>query len=88
MRLYEATGMGTMLLTDAKRNLAEIFLPEKEVATYRNPAECVAQIHRYLSDEPLRAAVATAGQRKAITVQNYARRTADIVALLDEMGVA
>src|SRR6185437_16040570 len=30
MRLYEATGMGTMLLTDAKQNLAEIFVPGEE----------------------------------------------------------
>jgi spore maturation protein CgeB len=86
MRLYEATGMGTMLLTDAKQNLAEIFVPEEEVATYRDPAECIAQIRRYISDEPRRAAIAAAGQRKAIMVQNYAGRTAEIAALAYQLS--
>ena len=39
MRLYEATGVGTLLMTDWKENLAEIFEPEREVVTYRTPEE-------------------------------------------------
>lgn len=81
MRLYEATGMGAMLLTDAKRNLADIFVPGVEVAVYRDEEECIAQIRRYLADEPARAAIAAAGQAKAVAVQNYAGRTAEIVDL-------
>ena len=34
MRLYEATGVGTFLITDAKRNLSELFEPGEEVVTY------------------------------------------------------
>jgi len=81
MRLYEATGMGAMLLTDAKQNLHEIFEPCVEVAVYQDAEDCVARIRQYLADEPARAAIAAAGQRKAITVQNYAGRTAEIAAL-------
>ena len=79
LRLYEATGMGTMLLTDAKRNLADIFQPGDEVVTYDNADDCIAQIRRYMADEPARAAIAAAGQRKAIEAQNYAGRTAEII---------
>ncbi|HKQ45308.1 MAG TPA: glycosyltransferase [Rhizomicrobium sp.] len=86
MRLYEATGMGTLLLTDAKQNLAEIFTPGEEVADYRDAEDCVAQIHRYLKDEGSRAAIAAAGQHKAITVQNYAGRTAEIAALAQNLA--
>jgi hypothetical protein len=85
MRLYEATGMGTMLLTDAKRNLAEIFVPGVEVAAYRDEEECIAQIRRYLADEPARAAIAAAGQAKAIAIQNYAGRTAEIAQLAAQL---
>lgn len=81
MRLYEATGMGAMLLTDAKRNLAEIFEPDVEVAVYKDADDCVARIRHYLADEKARAAIASAGQRKAIAVQNYAGRTAEIAAM-------
>lgn len=86
MRLYEATGMGTLLLTDAKQNLAEIFTPGEEVAVYRDAEDCVAQIHRYLKDESGRAAIAAAGQHKAVTVQNYAGRTAEIAALAQNLA--
>jgi spore maturation protein CgeB len=83
MRLYEATGVGAMLLTDQKRNLAEIFTPGKEVLQYTSPEDCVAQIHRYLADEPARAVIAAAGQAKTLEVHNYAARTAEIAGLVE-----
>src|SRR5207237_10119566 len=39
MRLYEATGVGSLLLTDAKQNLGELFDVGREVVTYRNADE-------------------------------------------------
>ncbi|HEX3051737.1 MAG TPA: glycosyltransferase, partial [Aggregatilineaceae bacterium] len=38
-RLYEATGVGTCLLTDWKDNLPSLFEPDKEVVTYRSAEE-------------------------------------------------
>ena len=43
MRLYEATGVGSLLVTDAKQNLAELFEPGREVVTYRDADELVEQ---------------------------------------------
>jgi len=85
MRLYEATGMGAMLLTDAKRNLSDIFEPGAEVAVYKDADECVARIRYYLANESARAAIALAGQRKAISIENYAHRTAEIAALAGDL---
>ena len=81
MRLYEATGSGAMLLTDAKENLAEIFAPGREVATYRTPEECVAQMRHYLAHDDERAAIAEAGQRRTLTDHTYALRTGEILEL-------
>src|SRR5215510_8181628 len=39
-RLYEATGMGALLMTDWKENLHELFEPGKEVVAYRRSHEC------------------------------------------------
>ena len=39
-RLYEATVMGALLVTDWKENLAQMFEPGKEVVAYRSPEEC------------------------------------------------
>ena len=41
IRLFEATGVGTCLLTDWKENLPELFVPDKEVVTYRSFDECI-----------------------------------------------
>ena len=47
-RLFEATGVGTLLVTDWKKNLHEMFEPGKEVIVYHSPEEC-AEHDRVLS---------------------------------------
>ena len=49
MRLFEATGVGTFLLTDFKDNLHTLFAPDREVAVWRSIEECVKQIEHYLA---------------------------------------
>ena len=83
MRLFEATGMGALLLTDAKKNLAEMFRPGEEVETYASPEDCVARIKALLADEDRRAAIAAAGQRRAISEHSYFKRTGELLELLN-----
>jgi len=87
MRLYEATGMGAMLLTDRKKNLHEIFAPGRHVAVYGSLEECVREIARYLADEPARAAIAAAGQKHAIEVQNYYNRMGEFLEIVSPGSV-
>lgn len=82
MRLYEATGMGSLLLTDAKSNLGSMFEVDREVVTYASPEECVAKIRHYLSHEDERAAIASAGQRRTLADHNYFKRTGEILDLI------
>ena len=63
LRLFEATGVGTLLVTDWKKNLHEMFEPGKEVVTYRTPEECVELVRYYLDHEDERRAVAAATTR-------------------------
>lgn len=88
MRLYEATGMGAMLLTDNQRNLAEIFTPGRDVAAYADPDDCVKKIAYYLEHEDERAAIAASGQARAINVQNYYNRTEEIARLVAGLAPA
>jgi hypothetical protein len=64
MRLFEATGVGTCLLTDNKPNLPDLFLPGRELLTFEDDADCVAVLRKILEDEPRRVAVAAAGQAR------------------------
>jgi spore maturation protein CgeB len=83
LRLYEATGVGTLLLTDYKQNLCDMFEPGKEVATYRTPEECVEKARYYLDHEKERTAMAGAGQQRTLHDHTYARRMEELSTLFE-----
>ena len=64
LALFEATGVGTLLITDWKQNLHEMFEPGKEVIAYRTREECAELIRYYLEHENEREEIARAGQRR------------------------
>jgi spore maturation protein CgeB len=82
MRLYEATGVGTLLVTDAKRNLADLFEPGEEVVTYTSEDELVEKIRHYLADEGERARIARAGQERTLRDHTYEHRMRELVEIL------
>jgi hypothetical protein len=85
MRLYEATGMGCLLVTDFKDNLHEMFEPEREVVTYRDAAECIDKVRFYLDDRnrAARERIAAAGHRRTMREHTYGARMKRLVELID-----
>jgi spore maturation protein CgeB len=86
MRLYEATGVGTLLVTDAKENLADLFEPGREVLTYADVGELVAAVRRMLSDDDERNAIARAGQERTLREHTYAERMRELAEILAAHG--
>jgi len=84
MRLYEATGVGTCLLTDWKANLAELFEPDVEVVTYRNSKEAIEKVRYLLGHESERRAIAAAGQRRTLRDHTFDRRAEQLDAIIRE----
>jgi hypothetical protein len=82
MRLYEATGVGTLLITDWRKNLHEMFEPGKEVVVYRTPEECGELIRYYLEHEDEREAIACAGQERVLKEHTYHQRMQELVNIL------
>ena len=82
MRLYEATGMGALLLTEAKRNLGELFEPGTEVVVYRDEHELVELASYYLEHEEERNSIAAAGQQRTLRDHTYAVRMRELVEIL------
>jgi hypothetical protein len=66
MRMFEATGVGSVLLTEEASNMAELFEPGTEVVTYRNADDLVARMQSLLEHEDERARIAAAGQRRTL----------------------
>lgn len=74
MRLYEATGVGSCLLTDYRENLGSIFELDSEVVAYDSPEDCVEKA-RWLLDHPKeRAEIAAAGQRRTLRDYTFGHR--------------
>jgi spore maturation protein CgeB len=83
MRLFEATGMGALLITDWKENIGELFEPGKEVVCYKSVDECLELINYYSRHEAERAAIAAAGQRRTLQRHSYAQVVADQVRIFE-----
>jgi spore maturation protein CgeB len=82
MRLYEATGVGALLLTEAADNLSDILEPGVEVVTYEGGEDLVAKIERYLSDDESRIEIAAAGQRRTLAEHTYRERMRELSEML------
>lgn len=79
MRLFEATGVGTMLITDAKNDLKKLFVPGKEVETYSSAPELLEKVKYYLAHPKERDQIAKAGQKRTLKDHTYKIRMQELV---------
>jgi len=74
LRLFETTGVGSLLLVNDSPEIPDLFVPGTEIVTYRSVDECAALVEELLEDEPRRAAIAAAGQARTLRDHTIARR--------------
>lgn len=85
MRMFEATGMRTCLLTDAREENAEIFEVDKEIVTYSTMEEFQDKV-KWLTEHPEQAAqIAKAGQEKTFRVHSYKNKALALNESLQEL---
>jgi hypothetical protein len=82
MRLYEATGVGTLLLTDRKDNLHELFEIGREIVTYASQEEAAELVQHFLAHPQQASDIARAGQARTLRDHTYAQRMAELVPIL------
>jgi spore maturation protein CgeB len=83
MRLYESTGAGALLLTEAAPNLAELFEPGREVVCYEGEDDLVEKVEHYLELEDERREVAAAGQARTLADHTYRTRISELAEMLE-----
>lgn len=69
IRLFEVTGVGSLLLTDYKPNMNTLFKEKIEAVTYKTYDDAVKSINYYLANDEEREKIALKGQQK--TLKNY-----------------
>jgi glycosyltransferase involved in cell wall biosynthesis len=77
MRMYEATGMGTLLLTDGKNSPVKLF-KDDEVVYYDNIDEGIEKYKYYLSHEKERNEISKRGQQRTLTDYSYEKTSAQL----------
>jgi hypothetical protein len=84
MRLYEATGSGALLLTDAARRLDDLFDVDRELVTYEDAGDLVAKARHLLEDDDARVRIAAAGQQRTLREHTYVERMAELSRMLEQ----
>lgn len=85
IRMFEATGMGSCLLTDTGENMSDLFEEDREVVTYSSIDECIEKIGYLLEHHEVRREIAEAGQRRTLRDHTVTRRCQQIDQVLQEM---
>ena len=84
-RMFDATGMGTCLLTDTGINMSNIFEENTEVVTYRSIEEAIEKVNYLLSHEKERKKIALAGQKRTLKDHTVLNRAVQMNELLQEI---
>jgi spore maturation protein CgeB len=83
IRMFEATGMGALLITEAAPNIQELYQPEVDVVTYENTRDLVEKIEYYSSHPEERAKIAKSGQEKTLTHHSTVQRSQELLNIFD-----
>ena len=84
MRMYEATGCGSLLITEKSTNLDQLFDDGSEVVTYKSSAEALEKIRYFLSEPEELEKIAKRGQQRTIKDHNYVKRVASLVRCFED----
>jgi spore maturation protein CgeB len=83
MRLYEATGVGALLVTEDYENLPELFEAGREVVTYSDADDPVEKVRYYLDHDDERRRIAAAGQARTLAEHTCAKRIEELAPMLE-----
>ena len=84
-RMFEATGMGALLVTEQGKNASDLFEPGKEILTYTSAENAVKVIKRALADFESYQSIALAGQHRTLTEHTYEKRSREIDGVLRQL---
>ncbi len=87
MRMFEATGVGTMVLNDNGCNLATLFEPGKEIESYNSIPEAVEKVS-YYSEHPEKAVeIGRNAQKRTLKEYNYDLYAEHLIAIINKLCI-
>ena len=74
IRVFEATGVGSCLVTDRGSEMKNFFEPDTEIVTYASVDEAVEKINYLDENESIRKEIAEAGQKRTLRDHTVQKR--------------
>jgi len=81
-RVFDVPACQAFLLTDARRQMEQLFEPGREVAVYDTVEAIGPLVERYLADAPAREALARAGRRRVLAEHTYPIRIQQLFTIM------
>jgi len=85
MRLFEATGVGTLLIEENKKNIPELFELDKEIVTFNSFDEAMEKIIFLLENEKIATEIAKAGQKRTLKDHTYDNRAQKLLEQINKI---
>ena len=85
LRMFETTGIGSCLLTDYKKNIRELFIPDEEILTYKDYDEFSSKYFQLTSNNNLIKEISLKGQKKTFRQHSTKIRVEQINNLINKM---
>lgn len=82
MRMFEATALGALLITDHKKNMNEFFKIDHEVVIYKDAQDLINKVNYYLNHSKERKMIAKAGQKRTLKDHTYKVRMKELNQIL------
>jgi spore maturation protein CgeB len=79
IRMFEAPGMGALLITEDAPNIRELYEPGREVITYKSPEDLVELINYYGDRPQERDEIAKAGQIRTLKDHSTVQRSKELL---------
>jgi len=82
IRLFEVTGAGACLITDHKKNIADFFIPDKEVITFKTADDCIEKVKWLLDHPDERKQIAEAGHQRTLREHTFYNRAVELDSII------
>ncbi len=86
LRLYEGTGMGSLLITDEKPDLHEIFELNGEVVPFSSAKDAAEKIDHFLASPDEAERIAAAGQARTLRDHTPFNRVTQLLGILETVS--
>lgn len=80
-RLFEIAASGTLQLTDAREQMAAMYVPGSELVTFGSPQELIDRIDYYLAHEDERRVIAWNALKRTLRDHTYRKRLASLFSI-------